>query len=83
MTRAWPRRPRLVAGNWKMHKTPAEGAALARELVALAAGVRPACEIALCPPFTALPAVGEALRGSPFQLGAQNLHPATHGAFTG
>jgi len=83
MTRPWPRRPRLVAGNWKMHKTAPEAAALARELVMLVGGARPRCEIALCPPFPALSAVGEALRGSPLHLGAQNLHPATHGAFTG
>jgi triosephosphate isomerase len=66
-----------------MHKTAAEAGALARELVALAGGARPCCKIAVCPPFPALQAVGEALRGSPFHLGAQNLHPATHGAFTG
>ena len=83
MGAAWPRRPRLVAGNWKMHKTPPEAAALARELVALAGGARSGCEVALCPPFPALAAVGEALRGGPFHLGGQNLHPATHGAFTG
>ncbi len=82
MAAAWPRRPRLVAGNWKMHKTPGEGAALAREFVALAAGGR-ACEVAVCPPFPALAAVGEALKGSGVHLGAQNLHAATHGAFTG
>jgi triosephosphate isomerase len=65
-----------------MHKTPGEGAALARELLALA-GASPPCAVALCPPHPALSAVGEALRGSAFHLGAQNLHPATHGAFTG
>ena len=83
MPAPWPRRPRLVAGNWKMHKTPPEASALARELVALAGGARPACEVALCPPFPALPVVGEVLRGGPFHLGAQNLHPEPHGAFTG
>ena len=83
MPATWPRRPRLVAGNWKMHKTAPEGSALARELVALCGGSRPGCEVALCPPFPALSAVGEALRGSAFHLGGQNLHPATHGAFTG
>jgi triosephosphate isomerase len=83
MAGAWPRRPRLIAGNWKMHKTAPEGAALARELVALAGGARPGCEIALCPPFPALAAVRDVLRGGPFHLGAQNLHAATHGAFTG
>ncbi len=77
----WPRRPRLVAGNWKMNRTASEGAVLTLELRALVTG--PACEIALCPPFTALAAVGEALRGSPIHLGAQNLHPEPRGAFTG
>ena len=85
MSGAWPRRPRLVAGNWKMQKSAAEGGALARELIALAGGAnaRPGCEIAVCPPFPALQAVGEALRGSALHLGGQNLHPETHGAFTG
>jgi len=78
----WPRRPRLVAGNWKMHRTAPEGAALARELLALLAAGRP-CEIVLCPPFTALDAVGVAIRGSGLHLGAQNLHEAPEGAFTG
>ena len=78
---AWPRRPPLIAGNWKMHKTGAEGAALARELRALVP--RPGCAVALCPPFTALADVGEALRGSVMALGAQNLHPEPKGAFTG
>ncbi len=83
MPGAWPRRPRLVAGNWKMNKTAPEAAALARELLALAGGARPACEIALCPPYPALTAVGAVLAGSALHLGAQNLHAATHGAFTG
>ncbi len=77
----WARRPRLVAGNWKMHKTAAEGAALARELLALLP--RPSCEVALCPPFTALAAVAEALAGSAVSTGGQNLHPEPRGAFTG
>ncbi len=76
------RRPRLVAGNWKMHKTAAEGAALASEIRNLmSAGL--ACEVALCPPFTALESVGRALAGSPLKFGAQNLHAEKQGAFTG
>jgi triosephosphate isomerase len=82
MTAAWPRRPRLVAGNWKMNKTAPEGAALARELVGLLSSGRP-CEVAVCPPFPSLDAVGAALRGSGIHLGAQNLHPEPRGAFTG
>jgi len=82
MPKPWPRRPRLVAGNWKMHLTHTEGAALAGELSALLdGGAR--CEVALCPPFTALAAVGAALRGSAISLGGQDLHPESRGAFTG
>lgn len=85
MANAWPRRPRLVAGNWKMNRLPAEGAALVREMVALRAADPAAagCAVAVCPPFPALAAVGEALRGSGVHLGAQNMHAETHGAFTG
>jgi len=79
------RRPRFVAGNWKMHRTAAEGAALARECVALAAADPAArrCVVVVCPPFTSLAAVGEALKSSGMHLGAQNLHPEPQGAFTG
>ena len=79
------RRPRFVAGNWKMHRTAAEGAALAREFVALAAADPAAkrCEVAICPPFTSLAAVAEALKGSGVHLGAQNMHAEPQGAFTG
>ncbi len=85
MATPWPRRPRFVAGNWKMHKTPAEGAALAREFVALRAAdpAAPTCEVAVCPPFTSLASVADALRGSGVHLGAQNMNAQTHGAFTG
>ena len=85
MTAPWPRRPRLVAGNWKMHRTAAEGAALAREFGALLAAdpAGAACAVALCPPFTALASVSEALRGSGVHLGAQNMHAEKQGAFTG
>jgi triosephosphate isomerase len=82
MSAPWPRRPRLVAGNWKMNKTPPEGAALARELLALWSGGQP-CEIALCPAAPALESVGGALKGSGVHLGAQNLHSEPRGAFTG
>ncbi len=82
MPAAWPRRPRLVAGNWKMHKTPAESAALARELVELLRA-RPACEVVVCPAFPAIESVAAALRGSGLHVGGQNLHWEPQGAFTG
>jgi triosephosphate isomerase len=85
VTAAWPRRPRLVAGNWKMHLAPPEGAALAREFVALRAAdpAAPASAVALCPPFTAIAGVAEAVRGSGVFVGAQNMHAELKGAFTG
>jgi triosephosphate isomerase len=80
------RRPRIVAGNWKMHKTSPEGAALARELAALGAA-DPASSTApvviLCPAAPALDPVSRALAGSGMALGAQNLHSEPQGAFTG
>jgi triosephosphate isomerase len=80
------RRPRIVAGNWKMNRIPAEGAALARELASLHAA-DPASTTAplavLCPPFPALESVARALAGTGMQLGGQNLHAEPQGAFTG
>jgi len=81
-----PRRPRLVAGNWKMNRTPAEGAALARELASLCAADPASAEaprVVLCPSFPTLESVARALAGTRIQLGAQDLHAEPHGAFTG
>ena len=75
-------RTHLVIGNWKMNGTLAEARSLA---AALRDGLkRPGrVEVAVCPPFTALAAVGEILAGSPIALGAQNVHPEASGAHTG
>lgn len=72
----------LVVGNWKMHGTQTEARALA---TAVRDGLRrvKGIEVALCPPFTALPAVGEILAGSPLRLGAQDCHWEAAGAHTG
>jgi len=75
------RRP-LIAGNWKMHLTPSEGAALATQL-RQRIGMRSDVEILLCPAFVALQAVAEAIRGSELKLGAQNVFWRDSGAFTG
>jgi triosephosphate isomerase len=70
-----------IAGNWKMHKTVAEAQALARALVrGLEAANR---KVMIAPPFTALGAVKEQLRGSHLLLGAQNMGPEEKGAHTG
>ena len=82
-----PRRPRIVAGNWKMNRTAPEGAALAREIAALRAADPAAAAAAplvvLCPPFTALESVCRAIQGTSLQLGGQNLHAEPSGAHTG
>lgn len=77
-------RRKLIAGNWKMHKTVAEATALVRDLLAMDDVFSNEVEAIVCPPFTALPAVAPML-GDQRQLGlgAQNMHEKTHGAFTG
>src|SRR5690349_12007797 len=75
-------RKRLVAGNWKMNGGRADGLALARGVAERAS--RPhRCDLLVCPPFTLLGAVGEALSGSGVALGGQDCHAAASGAFTG
>lgn len=72
----------MIAANWKMHKSVAEAVALASELKNAfpEPGDR---DIVIAPPFTALGAVGEVLRGSPVSLAAQNMHWEEKGAYTG
>ena len=72
----------IVAGNWKMNTTLAEAAALAAA-VAQGAGQAPGVELILCPPAISLAAVRAAVDGSPVAVGAQNMHYADSGAFTG
>lgn len=72
----------IIAGNWKMHNTMAAGTKLAKELHALVKDVEDV-EIVVCPTFTALAAVKEAIRGTNIKLGAQNMHWEEKGAFTG
>lgn len=73
----------IVAGNWKMHTTPADAGALARTI---AARTRvPGVIRVLCPPFTSLAAVGAALADDDpdVGVGAQNVHHELQGAYTG
>jgi triosephosphate isomerase len=72
----------ILAGNWKMNKTPSEAADFVRALSPQVTAYSQV-ETVVCPPFVALPAVVEALRGRPVGVGAQNLHWAESGAFTG
>jgi len=76
-------RRRLIAGNWKMYKTIPEALALVRALRADLEARPAACEVLVAPPFTALAAVAEALRGTPIAVAGQNMHWEREGAFTG
>jgi triosephosphate isomerase len=72
----------LIAGNWKMYQTVANAVALVERLKGLV-GESDGVEVVVCPPFTALPAVAQALKGSRIGLGAQNMHWDKEGAYTG
>ncbi len=72
----------IVAGNWKMNKTVAEALALVDGIKSGMTGLD-GVEVVLCPPFTALQAVGQAIAGTKIDLGAQNMHWEKSGAFTG
>jgi len=72
----------LIAGNWKMNTTLDEAAALVSELKPLVTGID-GVEIAVCPPFISLARVRDILAGSNIKTGAQNVHFAEKGAYTG
>jgi triosephosphate isomerase len=71
-----------IAGNWKMYKTVAEATALAGALAGALSGEK-GKKIMIAPPFTALHAVRDALKGSSILLGAQNACADLEGAHTG
>ena len=72
----------IVAGNWKMNLDIAGGVALA-SAIASGAPALAGVQIIVCPPFVSLPAVRDAVAGSGVAVGAQNMHAAAGGAFTG
>lgn len=74
--------PPIVAANWKMHKTPHEGAAFVTAATNMLLDM-PRTQVIFCPPFPALIQVQNVLADSPFGLGAQNVHWEPQGAFTG
>tara|TARA_B100001123_G_scaffold169358_1_gene194681 strand:+ start:172 stop:909 length:738 start_codon:yes stop_codon:yes gene_type:complete len=71
----------LIAGNWKMNGDISMANELARAIRQGGQGDK--CEYLVCPPFTALPAVAHAIRGSEIALGGQDCHPELSGAHTG
>ena len=79
----------ILAGNWKMNKTPAEAVEFVRALQPKLADYVAQVETVVCPPFVCLPAVADALAGvkigvgARIGVGAQNMHWAENGAYTG
>lgn len=71
----------IIAGNWKMNKTPAEAVALIEELKPLVKDAK--VTVVVCPPYTDLAAAAQALAGSNIELGAQNMDYHDSGAYTG
>ena len=74
-------RKRLVAGNWKMNKTPSETRAFIKELAPLVKEAK--CDVVLCVPAVDLIPAVEAAKGSKIKIGAENMHFEEKGAFTG
>lgn len=72
----------VIAGNWKMNKTPSETKAFINELAPMVAG-KDNCDIVACVPSVCLPAALEAAKGTNIKIGAQNVHFEKSGAFTG
>lgn len=72
----------VIAGNWKMYKTPTEAAGFLHDLAPLVAASSRS-DIVVCPPFVDVPAAVEAARGTNIAIGAQDLFWLKEGAYTG
>lgn len=75
------KRAAVIAGNWKMNKTPSEAKALIEEMKPLVKDA--GCDVVLCVPFIDIPAAVEAAKGSNIKIGAENVHFKASGAYTG
>ena len=71
----------IIAGNWKMNNTASEGVALVNAIAPLVKDAN--CDVVVCVPAIDIPAVSEALKGTNIGLGAENVHFAEKGAYTG
>ncbi len=75
------KRNAVIAGNWKMNKTPNEAKALIKEMKPLVKDAD--CDVVLCVPFVDIAAAVDAAEGSNIKIGAENVHFAASGAYTG
>ena len=75
------KRKAIIAGNWKMNKTPAEAKVLLEEILPVAKDAD--CEVIACVPFVDLSVALEVTKGTNVQIGAENCHWEESGAYTG
>ena len=76
-------RKNIVAGNWKMNTTVAEGVALAKEVNEALAGFKANCDVIVCAPFTHLASIASVIDQNKLGLGAENCSDHKSGAYTG
>lgn len=74
-------RKKIIAGNWKMNKTPSEAKALVEAIAAKVADAK--CDVVVCPTAICIPSAVDAAKGSNIAVGAQNVHFKESGAYTG
>ena len=79
--RVIPERRPIIAGNWKMNKTPEEAAKLVTDLIPLVKNAK--CDVVVCTPAVCFSAVKPIIEGTNIKLGAQNVHFKASGAYTG
>ena len=71
----------IIAGNWKMNNTASQGVALVKAIAPLVTEAN--CDVVVCVPAINIPAIAEAIKGTNIKLGAENVHFAEKGAYTG
>ncbi len=71
----------IIAGNWKMNNTASQGVALVKAIAPLVTEAN--CDVVVCVPAINIPAIHEAIQGTNIKLGAENVHFAQKGAYTG
>ena len=74
-------RKKIIAGNWKMNKTPSEAKALVEAIAEKVAGA--VCDVVVCPTAICIPSAIDAAKDSNIAVGAQNVHFKESGAYTG
>jgi triosephosphate isomerase len=77
------RRPKLIAGNWKMHGSRADASGFIDRLGALGPGAQPGRQLLICPPATLIALMADALQALDVLTGGEDCHYQTSGAFTG